>query len=303
MPRKTVPASLAVLIALAATLAAGATSAEEPTPPKPPEAVVPAATPPAPPAPDMPTATAPAATETPAATPAPAPAAAAEPAPVAPAPSAPPAAAPTPEMPASSAPAPVGAAPAPAPAAPVQTAPTTPPAPAVVPAPPPPPVAAPAPPPAKSTAVAPEKALFAARPVLSLSGNGTWESAEDRLGAAFEQLAAAAKKAGVKPTGAPLVQYLESDDERFSFVAMLPVDKRTKAKLPKGIKADTSPAGPALRFTPATVGDDLEEIYARIDDYLVAHDMTLATMVEEYGEDAIDSPEDRVVVQIWVFVE
>lgn len=214
----------------------------------------------------------------------------------------------TPEAPKAPAAAqPAAAAPAPAPAqAPAAAAPAQPaPAQAAPAAPAAPPAAAPAPAPAKAAAPPPEEVDLPERPVLSYEGSGAWEEAEDKLGTAFEQLAIAAKKVGVKPDGAPMVQYVESDDTGFSFVVMLPIDKApAKGKpLPKGIKSEVSLSGPALRFSPSAAGDDLEEVYARIDDHLSANGLTLMTMVEEYGEDAIASPEDRVVVDIYVFVE
>ena len=215
--------------------------------------------------------------------------AAAPAAPVTPAPAAPAAQAPAPAAPAATAPA--QAQPAPAQAAPA--------------APAPPPAAAPAPAPGKAAAQPPEEVDLPERPVLSYEGSGAWEEAEDKLGTAFEQLAIAAKKVGVKPDGAPMVQYVESDDTGFSFVVMLPIDKApAKGKpLPKGIKSEVSLSGPALRFSPSAAGDDLEEVYARIDDYLTTKGLALSTMVEEYGDDAIASPEDRVVVDIYVFTE
>lgn len=309
MPRMTAKMSAAALLALG-TLAAlpEIGFAQDQAAPKPPEA--PAASAPAPAAP-APAVTAPAVTPAPAPAPAAAPAPAeapkpAEPAPAAAAPAPTPAPTPAPAAPAAeapkpAAPAPTTAAPAPAPAAPAAPAKPAEAAPA---APAQPQTAAPAPAPAKPVATPPEEVDLPARPVLSYEGTGQWEEAEDKLGAAFEALAIAAKKAGVKPAGAPLVQYVESDENGFSFVVMLPVDKApAKGKLPKGIKSETSPAGPALRFSPNVAGDDLEEVYARIDDYLTSKGLTLSTMVEEYGEDAIASPEDRVVVDVYVFVE
>ena len=201
------------------------------------------------------------------------------------------------------APAPAATAPAPAAPAPAQPAP----APAAPAAPAAPPAAAPAPAPApgKAAAQPPEEVDLPERPVLSYEGSGAWEEAEDKLGTAFEQLAIAANKVGVKPDGAPMVQYVESDESGFSFVVMLPIDKApAKGKpLPKGIKSEVSLSGPALRFSPSAAGDDLEEVYARIDDYLTQKGLALSTMVEEYGDDAIASPEDRVVVDIYVFTE
>ncbi len=317
MSRMTAKMSAAALLALGALVVQPAVGrAQDQTAPKPPE--TPAATAPAPAAPTP--AVTPAEPKPTAVTPAeasPTAAAPAEAAPAAAAPEAPkPTEAPKAAVPAApAAPEPAKAEPA-APAAPAQ-APTPAPATATPAAPAPAPAtAAPSTPTAPPAATAPaedkaaapellpEEVELAERPVLSVSGQGNWEEAEDKLGTAFETLAIAAKKSGVKPDGAPLVQYVESDDSGFSFVVMLPIDKPAKAaKLPKSVKADVSPSGPALRFSPSSTAEDLEEVYARIDDYIVANGLTLTTMVEEYGEDAIASPEDRVVVDIYVFVE
>lgn len=300
MSRMTAKLSAAALLALGSLVVLPESGrAQDQAAPKPPEA--PAASAPAPATPTP----APAPAE-PAPAPAPAPAAAA-PAPASPAPAPAPAPAATPAPTPAPAPAPAAAAPTPAAPAPAVTAPAAPPAPAQAApaAPATPPAAAPAPAPSQAAAPPPEEVDLPERPVLSITGTGQWQEAEDKLGAAFESLAIAAKKAGVKPAGAPLVQYLESDDSGFSFVVMLPIDKApAKGKpLPKGIKAEVSPSGPALRFSPSATADDLEEVYARIDDYLSAQGLTLSSMVEEYGEDAIASPEDRIVVDIYVFVE
>jgi len=276
MSRMTAKMSVAALLTLGSLVALPeAAWAQDQAAPKPPE--TPAAAAPAAPA---------AAPAAPAAAPAaPAPAPTAAPAPAAATP-----AAPAPATAAPAAPAPAQA----APAVPTQAAPA---APAT------PPAAAPAPEAAKTAAPPPEEVDLPERPVLSVEGNGTWAEADDKLGAAFEQLAIAAKKAGVKPAGAPLVEYVESDDTGFSFVVMLPVDKAAKGKLPKGVKAEVSPSGPALHFTPSSTADDLDEVYARIDAWLSEKGLTLDTIIEEYGEDAIASPEDRVVVDIYVFTE
>ncbi len=311
MTTKTTPAALFALGGL--VLLPLTAAAQDQTAPKPsdaPTAVAPAAEAPKPaePAP-APAAEAPKPAE-------PAPAAAAEtpkPAEPAPAPAAeaPKPAEPTP-APAAEAPKPAEPTPAPAAEAPKPAEPT--PAPAAeapkpteaAPAPAAPPAAeAPAPDaPKAAAATPPEEVDLPERPVLTVSGKGTWEQADDKLGAAFETLAIAARKAGVKAAGAPLVQYLESDDDGFSFLVMLPLDKPVKGKkLPKGVKAGVSPSGHALRFTPAAADGDLEEVYGRIDDWLAEKNLTLSTMVEEYGEDAIASPEDRLVVEIYVFTE
>jgi effector-binding domain-containing protein len=295
MTAKMSAAALFTLGSLAALPAVGLAQEAAPKPPEAPAAAAP--TSPAAAAPAAPVAASPAAP-----TEAPKPAAPAQETPAAAAPAAAPADAAKPAAPAP-APAAEAAKPAAPAAAPAEAAKPTAPAEAAKPA--TPAEAAPAAPaPDAAEAVPPEEVDLPERPVLAIEGHGTWEEAEDKLGNAFEQLAIAAKKAGVKPGGAPLVEYVESDENGFSFVVMLPVDKApAKGKLPKGVKADVSPSGPALRFSPSAAADDLDSVYARIDEYIAANGLTVSTMIEEYGEDAIASPEDRVVVDIYVFVE
>ena len=317
MTRMTVKLGAAALLALG-TVALPATGEAQDGAAKPPEApaaVAPAPAPAAAEAPKPAEASQPAATPAPTSAPTPAPTAAEAPKPAEasqPAATPAPASAPTPAPAAAEAPKPTevpqpAAAPAPAsapaPAASEAAKPTAPAGAAGAGQAAPPSAAAPAPAPDKAAAPPPEEVDLPERPVLSVEGKGAWEEAEDKLGGAFETLAIAAKKAGVKPAGAPLVEYVESDDAGFSFVVMLPIDKVAKGKLPKGVKAGVSPSGPALRFTPSVTTDDLDEVYARIDAYLTQNGLTLATMIQEYGEDAIASPEDRVVVDVYVFVE
>jgi effector-binding domain-containing protein len=232
----------------------------------------------------------------PEAAPAPAPAAEAPKPEAAPAP-APAAEAPKPEVapapaPAAEAPKPEPA-PAPAPAVPVPPAPTV-----AEPAAPPPPAVV------KPAVAEPEAAQFAARPVLFVTGNTTWDDAEEKMGSAFTALARAVKATGAKPAGGPMVQYIESEDDVVGYKAMLPVEKAPKTnKLPKGVKLGTSPSGKAWKFVHNGSLDDLEEVYARIDDWLAAKKLESTAVIEVYDEDALASPEDRVVVDVWVFAK
>ncbi|TBW36325.1 GyrI-like domain-containing protein, partial [Siculibacillus lacustris] len=176
-----------------------------------------------------------------------------------------------------------------------------PPAPPVEP-PPPPPAAAVEP--ARPTPAAPEEVVLKARPVLFVTGRTTWDDAEKKMGEAFATLNGAIKKSGAKPAGGLLVQYVETDGDDVGYKAMLPVVEAPKAsKLPKGVKAGTSPAGKALKFVHNGSLDDLEEVYARIDDWLAGHGLDSKTVVEEYDAAALTAPEDRVVVDIWVFTK
>lgn len=239
----------------------------------------------------------------PAPSPAPTPAPAPEAAPAA-APSAAPAAGAPPAPPSSPAPeTPTPAAPAPSPVTPAPTAPApAAPAPAA-PAPTAPAPSEAAPPPRASTAPAVEEVTVAPRDVLFVTGVTTWEKAEDQVGEAFGRLAQAAEKLRVEKTGGPLVEYIESDSDDVGFRAMVPIAAAPKGKPPKGVKVGRSPNGPALKFHHDGPIDDLEEVYARIDDEVTKRGVDARSIVEEYDGDALASPEDRVVVDVWVFLK
>lgn len=157
------------------------------------------------------------------------------------------------------------------------------------------------PPPPVVTQLVPVEVEVAARPVIFVTGVTTWDKAEEKLGGVFVTLAEAVKKLGVQQSGPPLVEYIESDSDDVGFRAMVPIEVAPKGKLPKGVKVGKSTGGKALKFRHAGPLDDLEEVYGRIDDELTKRNLDTRTIVEEYDPDALASPEDRVVMDIYVF--
>lgn len=207
-------------------------------------------------------------------------------------------------------PAPVTPAPAtPAPAAPpadgAKPAEAAPPAPTPPSTPQPAPQATQQPAPPAAPKPATVEIVLAAKPVLFVTGVTTWEKAEDKLGSVFDKLSEAAKKLGLEPTEGPLVEYIESDSDDVGFKAMLPLAAAPKAdaKLPKGVKVGKSPAGRALEFRHDGPIDDLEEVYARIDEEMSRLGLEAKSILERYDVNALGSEEDRTVVDVWVLVK
>ena len=195
----------------------------------------------------------------------------------------------TPVAPGPSAP-PAAAQPAPSASPAAEAAPLPAPAPAPV-----------APPPVEKPSF--EEVTVEARPVLYVTGKTTWDDAEETMAKAFATLAQAQRKLGIGAGGSPLVQYIETDSDDVGYMAMLPIVAEPTAKLPKGVKVGRSPAGKALKFHHSGPLDDLEEVYARIDDVLQQKGLEAKSIVEQYDADALASPEDRVVLEIFVFLK
>ncbi|MBP0575951.1 hypothetical protein J8J27_35055, partial [Mycobacterium tuberculosis] len=76
--------------------------------------------------------------------------------------------------------------------------------------------------------------------------------------------------------------YLDTSGAEFRFTGYLPLKGEAPAKLPDNIKAGATPTGQALRFVHQGSYEDLEDVYARIDDQLSADGKAMARVIEEY---------------------
>jgi effector-binding domain-containing protein len=186
----------------------------------------------------------------------------------------------------------------PAPAAPAQPAPPPPaPPPAIQPA--PPPVASP--PAAQSTDAFGEEVMVPAKTIVLMKGNGTWDSAFDTLTDSFKTLYGYLDKEKIKPTGPPMTIYTSTDDNGFEFTAAVPIEA-APPNPPKGdIEIGQSPSGKMLKFVHRGSYDAMDSTYEAITNYLDSKSLEAAdSFVEEYVTDPLKTPEDKLVVNIYV---
>lgn len=153
------------------------------------------------------------------------------------------------------------------------------------------------------TLAPPDSITLTAKPVLYFTGKSNWDDAEQSLGEAFNAIFAAVAKTNLKASGPPMVEYLDSGDDDFQFKAMVPIETAPKAAPNKDVKVGQSPAGPVLKFVHKGSFEDLEEVYNRIDDYLVAKSKTMKKVYEEYETDPATTPPEQMVTNIYVVVE
>lgn len=171
------------------------------------------------------------------------------PAPANPAPVSPPAAVSTPPQPV----APAAAAPASgSPVAPVQAAPPSAPVPV-------PPLAEPG----KGVDSAGKVMEISARPVLRLKGKSTWDDGFDTLKKTLSALDAEVKKLGLATDGQPMAHFVDSDDNGFTFEALMPLKEALAAgvTLSPGVDSTLSPAGKAVVFQHKGAYDDIDSAY------------------------------------------
>ncbi len=142
-----------------------------------------------------------------------------------------------------------------------------------------------------------------AHTVAYIESDGKWDDAEDLLNDAFKQLFSALADKSLHAAGLPMVEYLDSDDQTFSFRAMVPIDAPRDTDLGEDVEIGDSPAGSVVRVVHEGPFDELEQVYNRIDDYLASKHLTMDRIIEEYATDQGTTPPNKQVTNIYVFTK
>jgi effector-binding domain-containing protein len=182
---------------------------------------------------------------------------------------------------------------------------------APAPAQPMPPVQAdPPPPPLPPPAVKPsddpfgEEMTLSAKTIVYLKGNGTWDNAFETLIDAFKSVYAFLDKQGIKRAGPSMTIYTSADDIGFQFQAAVPIAEDPKEPPRGDIELGKSPAGRALKFVHRGSYDSMDGTYEAITNHLDDKRLEAQdTFVEEYETDPVTTPEDKLVVIVYVPVK
>jgi effector-binding domain-containing protein len=168
--------------------------------------------------------------------------------------------------------------------------------------PPPPPRATP---PAQSTP-APgdpfgQEVTLTSRSMVAMSGNATWDTAYDTLVDAFKSIQGYMQKEGLKASGPPLAVYTSPDDTGFQYQAGIPIAEPPSTP-PKGdIALAQTPAGKALKFVHRGSYDAMDNTYEAITNHLEEKRLEAQDLfIEEYVTDPVTTPEDKLVVNVFV---
>jgi effector-binding domain-containing protein len=206
------------------------------------------------------------------------------------------------------------ATPSPAPAA---NAPTTPPSasPATPSSPAATPPAAPASPPATAAPDAGnpsddssngQSLEMVAHPAAYIEGKANWSEGFTALMGALAQIKAELAKAGIAPSGHPITVFTETDDNGFSYRAMIPIEKAPEGKtaLSDTVKLGQTPAGKAMKFEHRGSYEDIDSTYEAITAYLDEKGLEAANLfVEEYLNDVKTSDDPNLQVDIYVLLK
>jgi len=145
--------------------------------------------------------------------------------------------------------------------------------------------------------------VLAPKPVLSLSGQATWDQGFQKLSESIKALRAEAQRTGLAVAGRPLALFVETSDEGFRFEAMLPVAIPPGGQAPApspDFKMGTSPAGPALRFLHQAPYDDIDSTYETITAYLEAKNIVVKdAFLEEYISELNDPSDPNLEINVY----
>jgi effector-binding domain-containing protein len=197
------------------------------------------------------------------------------------------------------------ATPAPAPAPIVPTSPTEPISPVITPAPPNPSESEHSDP-GKPSETPAQIIDVTSKPTAVTTGKAKWGEGFAALMAAATKLKAAVEKAGLKSVGHPLAVFTQTDDDGFSYEAMLPLTEKPEGKteLSDTVKLASSPAGKAIKFQHHGPYDDIDTTYDIITAYLDEKGLEAQDyFVEEYMTDLKSADDPNLAVDIYVFIK
>ena len=149
-----------------------------------------------------------------------------------------------------------------------------------------------------------EEVTLTAKSIVFFKGNGTWDNAYETLIDAFKSVYAFLEKQGIKHAGPAMTIYTSADDTGFQFQAAVPIAEEPKDP-PKGdIEVGKSPGGRALKFVHRGSYDSMDSTYEAITNYLDEKRLEAQDLfVEEYQTDPVTTPEENLVVNVYVPVK
>jgi effector-binding domain-containing protein len=146
-----------------------------------------------------------------------------------------------------------------------------------------------------------EQVTLTEKTIVYLEGSGQWDSAFETIVAAFKSVYGAMEKLGTKPSGAPMTIYTATDDAGFQFQAAVPVGQAPAPPPGAKVKVGKSPVGAALKFVHRGSYDEMDTTYEAIAHHLDEKKLEAKDLfVEQYMTDPVTTPDDDLVIEIYV---
>ena len=149
-----------------------------------------------------------------------------------------------------------------------------------------------------------EETTLAARPMIVMKGNATWDRAYDTLLDAFETLQQYLAKQGITPAGPATAIYTDADETGFTYEAGYPVAAPPASPPAGDISVSRSREGRALKFVHRGSYDTLDTTYEAITNHFDEKRLDSAEVfIEEFVTDPLKTSEDDLVINVYVPVK
>jgi effector-binding domain-containing protein len=146
-----------------------------------------------------------------------------------------------------------------------------------------------------------EPVTLTAKTIVASKGTATWDNAYETLVEALKVIYGYLDKQGIQPAGPAMTIYLSTDDTGFQFQIGVPIAEAPKDP-PKGdIVIAKSPEGKALKFIHRGSYDSMDTTYEAITNHLDEKKLDAKDLfVEQYVTDPRTTPEDKLVIEVYV---
>jgi effector-binding domain-containing protein len=149
-----------------------------------------------------------------------------------------------------------------------------------------------------------EEVTLPEQTIIYFSGTGQWDNAFETIVDAFKAVNGYLQKQGIKPAGPPMTIYTSTNDTSFQFRAAFPVTEPPKDPPSGDIAVTKTSPGKAYKFIHRGSYDDMDTTYDAITNFLDEKQLDAKGLfIEQYVTDPITTPQEKLVVEVFVPVK
>ena len=149
-----------------------------------------------------------------------------------------------------------------------------------------------------------EEVMLPEQTIVFFSGTGQWDNAFETIVDGFKAVNGYLQKQGIKPAGPPMTIYTSTNDTSFQFRAAFPVAEPPKNPPTGDLAVDKTTPGKAFKFIHRGSYDDMDTTYDAITNFLDEKQLDAKGLfIEQYVTDPITTPQDKLVVEVFVPVK
>jgi effector-binding domain-containing protein len=149
-----------------------------------------------------------------------------------------------------------------------------------------------------------EEVTLPERTIVYFSGSGKWDNAFETIVDALKTVNGYLQKQGIKPAGLPMTIYTSTDDTSFQFQAAVPVSEAPSNAPTGDLAVGKTTGGRAFKFVHRGSYEDMDTTYDAITNFLDEKQLDAqGSFIEQYVTDPATTPQDKLVVEVYVPVK